>query len=150
MVGTADAESVIKGDQVIKLEFPPTAEQKDPLTVAMYKYAKENLALVNIYIKDPAVTQIKREQKIPLIRFVANVGGILGLTMGCSLVTGKQTCKGLHSRSAHSWIALRFEERGGICTPFLLERKSIGSAAPIFHSFFHSTSYAIFRKTGLL
>jgi len=72
---------------MIKLEFPPPAEQKDPLTIAMYKYAKENLALVNIYIKDPAVTQIKREQKIPLIWFVANVGGILGLTMGCSLVT---------------------------------------------------------------
>jgi len=26
-------------------------------------------------------------QKIPVIWFVANVGGILGLTMGCSLVT---------------------------------------------------------------
>ena len=90
MVGSADADSVISGEQMIKLEFPPPAEQKDPLTIAMYKYAKENLALVNIYIKDPAVTQIKREQKIPLIWFVANVGGILGLTMGCSLVTGMQ------------------------------------------------------------
>jgi len=51
------------------------------------RYARENLALANIYIKDPAVTLIKRDQKIPVIWFVANVGGILGLTMGCSLVT---------------------------------------------------------------
>ena len=39
------------------------------------RYARENLALVNVYIKDPAVTQIKRDQKVPLIWFVANVGG---------------------------------------------------------------------------
>lgn len=45
------------------------------------------MALVNVYIKDPAVTRIKRDQKVPLIWFVANVGGILGLTMGMSLVT---------------------------------------------------------------
>ena len=30
---------------------------------------------------------IRRDQKIPVIWFVANVGGILGLCMGCSLVT---------------------------------------------------------------
>ena len=42
-----------------------------------YRYARENLALVNVYIKDPAVTQIKRDQKVPLIWFVASVGGIL-------------------------------------------------------------------------
>ena len=53
----------------------------------LHKYARENLLLVNIYIKDPAVTQIKRDQRVPLIWFIANVGGILGLTMGCSLVT---------------------------------------------------------------
>lgn len=53
----------------------------------MYRYARENLALVNIYIKDPSVSQIKRDQRIPVIWFIANVGGILGLSMGCSLVT---------------------------------------------------------------
>ncbi len=59
----------------------------DRLTRIIYKYARENLALVNIYIKDPAVTRVKRDQKVPLIWFVANIGGILGLTMGMSLVT---------------------------------------------------------------
>ena len=51
------------------------------------RYARENLALVNVYIKDPSVTQVIRDQKVPLIWFVANIGGILGLTMGMSLVT---------------------------------------------------------------
>ena len=45
------------------------------------RYARENLALVNVYIKDPAVTQIKRDQKVPLIWFVANVGGNCNLNI---------------------------------------------------------------------
>jgi hypothetical protein len=39
-----------------------------------------------VYIKDPVVTRIKRDQKIPIIGFVANTGGLLGLCMGFSLV----------------------------------------------------------------
>jgi hypothetical protein len=31
----------------------------DDLAMGLYRYARENLALVNIYIKDPAVTQVK-------------------------------------------------------------------------------------------
>ena len=27
--------------------------------MGLYRYARENLALVNIYIKDPAVTQVR-------------------------------------------------------------------------------------------
>ena len=43
-----------------------------------FRYARENLALVNVYIKDPSVTQVVRDQKVPVIWFVANIGGILG------------------------------------------------------------------------
>lgn len=53
----------------------------------MYLYARENLAVVNIYIKDPVVTKIRRDQKVPIIWFIANCGGILGLCMGFSLIT---------------------------------------------------------------
>ena len=48
----------------------------------LFVYARRNLALVNVYIRDPVVTRIKRDEKIPLIGFVANTGGLLGLTMG--------------------------------------------------------------------
>ena len=53
----------------------------------LFVYARRNLALVNVYIRDPVVTRIKRDEKIPLIGFVANTGGLLGLTMGFSLVS---------------------------------------------------------------
>ena len=32
----------------------------------LHKYARENLLLANIYIKDPAVTLIKRDQKVTI------------------------------------------------------------------------------------
>ena len=57
------------------------------LQEAIFRYAKENMALVNVYIKDPVVTRIKRDQKIPIIGFVANTGGLLGLCMGFSLIS---------------------------------------------------------------
>ncbi len=53
----------------------------------IFQYAKHNLAVVNVYIKDPVVTRISRDQKIPIIAFVANTGGLLGLCMGFSLVS---------------------------------------------------------------
>ncbi len=53
----------------------------------IFQYAKHNLAVVNVYIKDPVVTRILRDQKIPVIAFVANTGGLLGLCMGFSLVS---------------------------------------------------------------
>eukprot|EP00094_Tigriopus_californicus_P006437 TCALIF_06199-PA protein Name:"Protein of unknown function" AED:0.31 eAED:0.34 QI:0/0/0/0.33/1/1/3/0/625 len=52
-----------------------------------FRYARDNLALVHIYIKQPVVTKIVRDQRIPVIWFVANCGGILGLCMGFSIVT---------------------------------------------------------------
>ena len=54
---------------------------------AMYTYTRENLAKVHIYIQAPVVTKIVRDQRIPIIWFVANCGGILGLCMGFSIVT---------------------------------------------------------------
>ena len=54
---------------------------------AVYIYARENLAKVHIYIQAPVVTKIVRDQRIPIIWFVANCGGILGLCMGFSIVT---------------------------------------------------------------
>mgnify|MGYP001248349400 CR=1 FL=1 len=39
------------------------------------------------HFKDPVVTRIMRDEKIPIISFVANTGGLLGLCMGFSLVS---------------------------------------------------------------
>ena len=53
----------------------------------LYIYAKNNLVMVNVYIKEPVVTEIYRDEKTPVINFVAYTGGLLGLCMGFSLVS---------------------------------------------------------------
>ena len=45
----------------------PLRAQAARLMLLLHKYARENLLVANIYIKDPAVTLIKRDQKIPVI-----------------------------------------------------------------------------------
>lgn len=71
---------------IIPLDYDNTTAHQI-LVKTLYNYARENLALVNIYIKEPVVTKILRDQRIPIIWFVANCGGILGLCMGFSIVT---------------------------------------------------------------
>jgi hypothetical protein len=63
------------------------ATSADVLRSELFRYARHNMAVVNVYIKDPVAMRIKRDQKIPLIGFVANTGGLLGLCMGFSLVS---------------------------------------------------------------
>ena len=69
------------------LSFSPPNGIPLALQENVFRYAKENMALVNVYIKDPVVTRIKRDQKITIIGFVANTGGLLGLCMGFSLIS---------------------------------------------------------------
>jgi len=52
-----------------------------------YEYARKNMAKISIFINDPAVKKVIRDLKLSLIMFLSNVGGILGLAMGASVVT---------------------------------------------------------------
>ena len=52
------------------------------------RYAKENLILANVFMKTPFVTQFLKDQKENIIDYVARAGGLLGLCMGFSFVTG--------------------------------------------------------------
>ncbi|TRY72690.1 hypothetical protein TCAL_05397 [Tigriopus californicus] len=77
----------LKWDPVRLWDFNRTDADIARLEDDIFQYAKQNLAVVNVYIKDPVVTQIMRDEKIPVIAFVANTGGLLGLCMGFSLVS---------------------------------------------------------------
>ena len=55
---------------------------------AVYQYARENLVIINISIKDPYVKKTRKEEKMPFISYVANLGGLLGLLLGSSIITG--------------------------------------------------------------
>ena len=53
----------------------------------LFKYAKNNLAVLNVFINDPFYTLIKRDEQISLISFIGNAGGLVGLCMGLSVVS---------------------------------------------------------------
>ena len=57
------------------------------LSEAMYQYASENLAFVHVFIQSPYVTKIQRDVAMTLISYIANMGGLLGLCLGFSLIS---------------------------------------------------------------
>ncbi len=85
--GVSVCGSDLRWDPIRLWGFSPTDADVINLEEIVFQYAKHNLAVVNVYIKDPVVTSIQRDQKIPIIGFVANTGGLLGLCMGFSLVS---------------------------------------------------------------
>ena len=42
---------------------------------------------MEIFIKDPFYTKIKRDQQMTIILFIGNAGGLLGLCMGLSMIS---------------------------------------------------------------
>ena len=50
-------------------------------------YAKENIAKVNIFLKDPFVKRYVREEKITVNTFIGTIGGLLGLFLGFSVIS---------------------------------------------------------------
>jgi hypothetical protein len=59
----------------------------DLIQEELYFYAKRNLVLVNVYIKDPVVSRINSDQKIPVIDCVAKPGGLHGVCMWFSIMS---------------------------------------------------------------
>ncbi len=62
-------------------------KQNPELSSFILKYARNNFALLNVLIKDPYYTLIKRDEQITLITFIANAGGLMGLCMGLGAVS---------------------------------------------------------------
>ena len=50
-------------------------------------YAKENIAKVNIFLKEPFVNRYKREEKITWNTFIGTTGGLLGLFLEFSFIS---------------------------------------------------------------
>lgn len=54
------------------------------------RYAKENLVMFNIFIKDPYAKRFQKDEKITKTSYIANSGGLLGLCMGFSLISAAE------------------------------------------------------------
>ena len=51
------------------------------------RYIEDNVVKINIYIRDPYVREIKRDVKISTTTFLSNIGGLLGLCQGFSIIS---------------------------------------------------------------
>ena len=54
----------------------------------MYQYKRSNLALVHVMIQSPYITIFKRDVAMTFLSYVANTGGLLGLFIGFSCISG--------------------------------------------------------------
>ena len=54
----------------------------------MIRYGRKNLAVVRVMIQSPYVTRIKRDVSMTFTTYVANSGGLLGLCVGFSFISG--------------------------------------------------------------
>ena len=57
---------------------------------AILAYARENLVMFNIFIKDPYAKRFQKDEKITKTSYIANSGGLLGLCMGFSLISAAE------------------------------------------------------------
>ena len=63
------------------------SERIDHFEENILRYMKENTALLNIYLKEPYCEKVSQNVHITLSTLVANIGGILGLCLGASIIT---------------------------------------------------------------
>ena len=62
-------------------------EESDLFVKEIINYASKNLALVTIYIREPFTEKIVIDREITPFSFVSDIGGLMGLFMGFSLVS---------------------------------------------------------------
>ena len=68
--------------------FENNNKPNDTLIKELYDYGRQNLALIHVMVQSPYITKIKRDVAYPFITFVADTGGLLGLCIGFSFISG--------------------------------------------------------------
>jgi len=64
-----------------------TKENQDAFIFEVNNYAKENIALVTIYIREPFAEEILISEEVTPTELMSDIGGLMGLFMGCSFVS---------------------------------------------------------------
>ena len=84
---------ILKAHQVKKI----CTEEQQPILEAVkeiprvkqfiFKYAKANFAVLRVLIRNPYYTLIMQDEEFSYITFIANIGGLLNLSMGLSFIS---------------------------------------------------------------
>ena len=65
-------------------------ESKCAVEDVVLDYARKNLVMFHVLIKDPYSQRYRRDEKIAITSFIANLGGLLGLWLGFSWISGAE------------------------------------------------------------
>ena len=74
-------------DKVNKCEGRLEDDVDDTMNKFLNDYARKNIAVLKIFLKDPYYTNIIRDRQITFINFVGNTGGLVGLCLGLSFIS---------------------------------------------------------------
>ena len=61
-----------------------------PIEENILHYSRKNLVIFHVLIKDPYAKRFQRDEKIAITSFIANMGGLLGLWLGFSWISGAE------------------------------------------------------------
>ena len=59
----------------------------DEFSSTLTRYAKDNIAFVKLYMREPFAEVLQVSVKTTVLDYISNIGGLMGLCMGFSLVT---------------------------------------------------------------
>ena len=71
--------------KVVKL--PLSSKHFDEFSSTLTRYAKDNIAFVKLYMREPFAEVLQVSVKTTALDYISNIGGLMGLCMGFSLVT---------------------------------------------------------------
>lgn len=99
-----------------------TSQETEEFQDAMLRYGEENLVHIVAYIGEPFMTVFLTDEAMSRITFVANMGGLLGLCMGFSLVSIMEIVYQLMISPFISWAEQKIGSKPSTENkPFLLE-----------------------------
>ena len=70
-----------------RLETDPYDNVDEKMSKFLNSYARKNIAILKIFLKDPYYTNVIRDRQITLTNFVGNTGGLVGLCLGLSFIS---------------------------------------------------------------
>ncbi|XP_023327060.1 uncharacterized protein LOC111700406 [Eurytemora carolleeae] len=68
-------------------KYSSDPEESDQFKDTIVKYMRENIAVINVFIREPYILEISSDEQFSWTAFIGNLGGCLGLCIGASIIS---------------------------------------------------------------
>ena len=94
-----------------KLFQSNSRSRNEPWTIIVDKYIMENVNVVTVFLKDPYIQVIRRSEKMSFTTFMSNVGGLMGLCLGFSVLSAVEIIY-----FCLAWVSFKVKQTKSIST----------------------------------